>query len=291
MQEFRPPVRSSVVRTLLAVVLPLVVLVPMGGLLATTLGVRPATYTIGEGMLVVRSGDLFSGSRTVGLADVTEARVVALRGGRRTAGTGLPGFCAGRFSYPDHGPVWQVTTCAGRGVLVRARGEELPIVLSPPDPEAFVERLRAGTATVVTLPPPDRSPLGGVVLALASAGVVTSLMVSALLLLGPSRMRYLVGDGVLEVRTLFGRKRWATRGARARAHTPARIRRVAGTAAPGYFTGIFREAGQSTRVYATALDRVLLFEGEARVLLSPDDRVAMLRALEQEGVTIERHAI
>jgi hypothetical protein len=290
MQEFRPPVRPSVVRTLLAVV-PLVVLVPLAGLLATALGMRPATYTIDEGTLVVRSGDVFSGSRAVRLADVTEAAVVTLRGGRRTAGTGLPGFCAGRFSYPDHGPVWQVTTCAGRGVLVRARGEERPIVLSPPDAEAFVERLRAGTPTSITLPPPDRGPLGGIVLAIASAGIVTALMVSALLLLGPSRMRYLVGDGALEVHTLFGRKRWATAGARARAYTPTHIRRVAGTGAPGYFTGIFRESGQSTRVYATTLDRVLLFEGEARVLLSPEDRVAMLRALEQEGVAIERHAI
>jgi hypothetical protein len=276
---------------MLAVVLPLVVLVPLGGLLAVMLGMRPATYTIGEGTLVVRSGDLFSGSRTVRLADVTEAGVVTLRGGRRTAGTGLPGFCAGRFSYPDHGSVWQVTTCAGRGVLVRARGEQLPIVLSPPDPEAFVERLRAGTPTVVTLPPPDGGPLGAILLAVASAGIVTTLMVSALLLIGPSRMRYLVGDGALEVHTLFGRKRWATAGARARAYTPARVWRVAGTGAPGYLTGIFRESGQSTRVYATALDRVLLFEGEARVILSPEDRVAMLRALEQEGVAIERHAI
>jgi hypothetical protein len=199
--------------------------------------------------------------------------------------------CAGRFWYPDHGTVWQVTTCAGRGVLVRARGEERPIVLSPPDPEAFVERLHTGTPTTITLPPPDKGPVVALVLAIGSVASVATILVSVLLLLGPSRMRYLGGNGALEVHTLYGRKRWATAGAHARAYTPARMLRLAGTGAPGYFTGFFRESGKTTRVYATALDRVLLFEGEARVILSPEDRVAMLRALEQEGAAIERHAV
>ena len=60
--------------------------------------------------------------------------------------------------------------------------------------------------------------------------------------------------------------------------------------APGYRTGRYREAGQPTSIYATEMETVLLFEGEARVMLSPEDRVEMLRALEAEGATIERHA-
>src|SRR5262249_41374413 len=163
----------------------------------------------------------------------------------------------------DHGTVWQVTTCAGRGVLVRARGEERPIVLSPPDPQAFVERLHTGTPTTITLPPPEKGPVVALVLAIGSVASVATLMVSALLLLlpGPPRRRSRVGNGALEVHPLFGRKRWTTAGARACAYTPARMLRLAGTGAPGYFTGFFRESGKSTRVYATALDRVLLFEG------------------------------
>jgi hypothetical protein len=164
-------------------------------------------------------------------------------------------------------------------------------VISPPDVDGFVERLRAGTRTDILLPPADKGPLRILAAVLAPLTLVSVFMVSVLLLIGPARMRYLVGDGRLEVETLFGRKRWQTAGARARAYTPARIWRVAGTAAPGYYTGIYRESGQSTRVYATAIDRVLLFEGEARVILSPEDRVAMLRALEDEGVAIERHAV
>ena len=216
--------------------------------------------------------------------------MVALRNGRRTSGTGLPGYCAGHYAYPDLGAVWQVTTCAGRGVLVKAPGEAEPIVVSPPDPEAFVASLRAATPFSFVLPPPDKGPLRAIVLVVAPLGILTALMVSAVMLLGPGRMRYLVGDGAFEVRTIFGRKRWPTAGARARAYTPSMMIRVAGTGVPGYRTGIFRESGQTTRVYATETERVVLFEGEARVIVSPEDWVAFLRALEEEGATVERHA-
>lgn len=288
MRELRPPVRPSALRLVLAIVLPLIVLVPMGALLALALGMTEASYTIAGGALVVRSGDLFVGQRTIRLADVTETRVVVLHGGRRTAGTALPGFCAGRFSYPDLGAVWQVTDCKGRALLVRGAGDT--ILITPPDPQGFADKIRSGAETVVTLPPPDTGPLRVLLLVLAPAAIITSLMVSAVLLLGPKRMRYLVGEGAFEVHTLFGRKRWPTAGARAKAYSPSRIRRVAGTAAPGYYTGIFRESGLTTRVYATEVERVVLFEGAQRVLVSPEDRVALLRALEEEGVEIQHHA-
>lgn len=290
MREFRPPVRPSVFRVVLAVVLPLIVVVSMGTVATLAFGISQATYTIAGGTLVVRSGDFFTGERTVRLADVTEARVVTLHGGRRSGGTRLPGLCAGRFRYPDLGAVWQVTDCGGRAVLVRVSTEAIPIVVSPPDAQDFMNRLRSGAETVVTLPPPDLGALRGIALVLGPLLVITMLMVSSLLLLGPGRMRYLVGDGAFEVRTLFGSKRWPTAGARAKAYTPSRMWRVGGTSAPGYYTGLFRESGQTTRVYATQRERVLLFEGAGRVLVSPEDLVAMLRALEEEGVTIERHA-
>jgi hypothetical protein len=289
-REFRAPIRSSVVRTVLAIVLSLIVPVPMVGLLAIVSGMSPASYTIGDGALVVESGDFFSGRRRVSLDDVTDARLVTLHGGRRKAGTSLPGFCAGRFTYPDLGAVWQVTNCGARAVLVQARGEERPIVISPPDPEAFLDRLRSGQATQVTLPPPDTILLKTLGYMLVLVAIVGPLAVSALLLFGPSRMRYLVGSGTLEVKTLFGTKRWPTRGARAKGHTPSKLWRVGGTAVPGYYTGLYRESGQTTRVYATDVRRVVLFEGPARVILSPEDRVAFLRALEEEGVTVEHHA-
>lgn len=288
MREFRPLVRPSVFRVVLAVVLPFFVLIPMSALAVLALGISQASYTIAGGALVVRSGELFSRDRTVRLADVTEARPVTLHGGRRTAGTALPGFCAGRFSYPDLGAVWQVTDCGARGLLVRAPTEVRPIVLSPPDAADFAARIRAGAETVVTLPPPDLGPLRVLFFVLAPLSIIGILMLSALLLMGPGRMVYLVGDGALEVRTIFGRKRWPTAGARAKEHTPSRLWRMAGSAVPGYYTGIFRESGETTRVYATDLGRALLFEGAQRIIVSPQDRAGMLRALEEEGVTVER---
>jgi hypothetical protein len=119
-------------------------------------------------------------------------------------------------------------------------------------------------------------------------GIIVTGMVAALMILGPSRMRYLVGDGAFEVRTLFGRQSWPTAGARARGHTPARLWRVAGSGMPGYYTGRFREGGEGVRVYATDLTRVILFEGPDRVMVSPEDRAGFLEALRAEGVEIER---
>ena len=233
MREFRPPVRPSKLRIALAIVLPLIALVPLGGVAAVLLGTSPASYSIGDGALVVRSGDLFSGSRTIRLTDVTEARVVSLVSGRRVAGTALPGFCAGRFAYPDLGTVWQVTTCGRVGVLVQSQGEERPTVISPADPQTFVNAVRAGTPTEVTLPPPQKGPVLAIALAVVPIVAISVLMVTALMLFGPKRMRYWVGNGRLEVQTLFGRSSWPTAGARARPYVPSRLLRVAGTAAPG----------------------------------------------------------
>jgi hypothetical protein len=173
----------------LGILLPLLVLVPMGVLGALVFGMTRASYTITNGSLVVSSGDLFSGERTIRLADITEMRVVTLSGGRRTAGTALPGLCTGRFSYPDLGAVWQVTRCGGRGVYLRASTEEKPIVISPPDPEGFMMLLVTGAETRVTLPPPDKSALTVIVLVLGFVGIIVTLLVSAMLLFGPRKMR------------------------------------------------------------------------------------------------------
>ena len=291
MVELHPPVRSRGLRVLLAVLLPLVVIVPMVGLAAVTLGLSQASYTLAGGALIIDGGDVLSGARTLRLTDLGEARLVALRGGRRTAGTALPGLCTGRFSYPEHGAVWQVTDCGSRGVLLRSPSEPVPIVVSPPDPEAFLALLHSGAEARIVLPPPDKGPLRLLGLIVAPLSIVTVLAVSALLLLGPGRMRYRVGAGFFEVQTLLGKMRWPTAGATAKAHTPSGLLRVAGTGAPGYFTGRFREGGKWARVYATELGRVVLFEsGDARVIVSPEDRVELLRALEEEGVSIDRGA-
>ncbi len=288
MAEFRPPVRPSKVRVALAVLLPLVLIGPLGGAAFMMMGVSPASYAIGDGVLTVRSGDLVSGSRTIPLSDVTEVRAVGLGGGWRVVGTALPGYCVGRFRYPDLGTVWQVTDCSSGGLLIRSRSDPQPVVITPPDPVVFTDFLRAGTSIRVTLPPPDTGTVKVIALLVIPLAIITLLILPVLLLLGPSRIRYVVKDGGLLVETIFGRQSWPTHGARARPYTPGKMWRVGGTAAPGYYTGRYRESGQATRVYATDIKSMVLFEGEARVLVSPEDRSAFLRALANEGVVVER---
>ena len=91
MREFRPPVRPSVLRLLLGLVLPVLVLVPIGFLASRILGYAQATYTVSGGALVVRSGDVLWGDRRILLSAVTDARVVTLRGGLADLGRTLFG--------------------------------------------------------------------------------------------------------------------------------------------------------------------------------------------------------
>jgi hypothetical protein len=288
MREFRPPVRPSVVRIVLAVVIAAAALVPTGLLLRVVTGMSQVSYAIEAGALTVRSGDPTWGNRTVRLADVTDVRVTDLRGGRRTSGTALPGYCAGHFSYEGLGGVWQATNCAGRAIVVRSRDVGTPVlVITPPDLERFQAALAAGTDTIVTLPPPDKGPLTLIAWISAPVALIATLMIGSLLLFGPSRMRYLVGGGALEVRTIFGKKRIELAGVHARPHVPSRLWRIAGSAMPGYFTGLFREEGKNTRVYATDLTRtVLIVSGDARVIVSPESREAFLGALEEQGASV-----
>lgn len=160
----------------------------------------------------------------------------------------------------------------------------LLVVLAP---LAGLSLVLAGAGTHAAARPPGPSP--SVVLVVMLVPVVIVSVLAAVVMLGPGRMRYVVGGGFLEVRTMFGTQRWPAAGARAKVYTPGRLWRVMGTSVPGYHTGRYRESGLATRVYATTLDRAVLFEGEDRVLVSPEDQGEMLRALEQEGVQIERH--
>ena len=258
----------------------------MAILVALALPTPPPSYEIRDGSLTVRSGERFSDARSMRLSDVTAARIVTLHGGSRRAGTSLPGLCAGRFSYPDLGVVWQVTDCRRVAIFIEAIGQPTPIVITPPEPGDFLAAMRVGIDALVVLPPADRTILVVLALVMIPLSLLTVAFVSAVAHLGPRRMYYSVGGGMLEARTLFGGKRWPTGGARARRYTPTRLRRVMGTAMPGYYTGRYREAGESTRVYATNIRDVVLFEGPARVILSPEDPDALLRALKEEGVSV-----
>jgi hypothetical protein len=289
-REFRPLARRSHVGLVLAIVFGLLMLIGAGVLGTIAAGSSQVTYGFHAGVLEVSTGSFIDGAHVFASDKITSARVVELRGGRRTAGTGAPGICTGRWWYPDLGSVWQATSCAGRGVVLDVTGEERPVVLSPPDPDAFVAAIQSGTDFDVVLPPGDSLLLKVVPGVAAVLLVITTSLICAVFLVGPSRMLYVVKDGRLEVRTLFSKSSWPAESLHARAHTPKVTLRLMGTAFPGYYTGLFRADGANTRMYATDLKRGVLVEGPARVYVSPAEPEAFLAALRDAGGTIDAPA-
>lgn len=287
MPDFLPASRPSPWRVPLAVLVALVTLVPLVPLWMLAQADFQVRYTVRDGALTVDPGDPFGGPRTALLSAVREAAVTDLGRGRRVAGTSLPGCCAGTWDLDGIGKAWIATSCARRGVLLRIEGEELPWVVSPPDPEGFVATLERRGALDVALPPADKEPIRVLAFVLLPLALAGGPLLVALVLLGPSRLRYRVGPGWIEVATLFGRKRYLAHGLRARRMRPQRCRRVAGTAMPGYYTGWFKVDGERARVAATRLDEVVLIEGDTRLVLSPADPEGFLAALGKAGVRVE----
>jgi hypothetical protein len=279
-------VRPSIVRTLLAVVLGAVILVVLVPLALVSVGSSRITYALEQGTLVVDSGSALDGKRTIPLSVLHDKRAVALRGARRTRGTGMPGYCTGRWSYGDIGAVWQATNCSSQAVLLTTVDGDLPVVVTPPDRDAFLAALDAGTDFRIDLPPPDTTLLRVGILVGIVVALIVCVMVVATLLLGPRRLVYRVGGGRLEVRTIFGRREWPTSSLRAQAHASRLQLRLAGTGAPGYYTGYYLADGKRTRVYATDASAGVLLEGPARIYVSPEDREGFLEALRAEGATV-----
>ena len=289
-REFQPLARRSRVGLVLALVLGTVMLIGAAVLGTIAAGASQVTYSQRAGVLEVSTGSFVDGTRMFATSKITNARIVDLRGGRRVAGTGAPGLCTGTWWYPDLGRVWQATSCAVRGVVLDVAGEERPVVVTPPDPDAFVVAVKDGVDFDVALPPGDVVLLKVVPGGAAVLLLITSSMIVALFLMGPSRMRYVVRDGRLEVRTLFSKSSWPARTLRARAHSPKVTLRLFGTAFPGYYTGLFRADGANTRMYATDLKRGVLVEGPARIYVSPAEPEAFLAALRDAGGTIDAPA-
>ena len=287
MAEFRPPERKRGARLAFAVVLPLILLVPLVLLASTAFGTMRIRYVVERDVLRIETGSVVDGDKVLPLASIRERRVVTLSGGTRTFGTAVPGYCAGRFSYTGLGSVWQATDCSSRGVLLVTSLDAVPVLVSPPDPDAFLRELASPTGATFTLAGGGSKGARALLGLLAVVVLVTAGGVSFLAAAGPSRMRYVVDGGALEVVTVFSRKRFPLAGTRAKAHVANITLRLAGTGLPGYLTGLFREGGKTTRVYATDPDRSVLLDGPTRVLVTPEDRAGFLRALREEGAEVE----
>jgi hypothetical protein len=267
----------------LAVTLPVAVF--SGSLLWLPSSVR---YTVTEDRLTVvtRTG-LLSGDRSVRRADVERASLATVRGGRRTNGTAMPGHCTGSFRFADIGDAWAAGNCSPEVVVVRVRGDARPLILTPPDRQAFVAALLTGTPMTVEPAPVEAPPNWWLFKLLALTPLATVVIGPGIFALSSARLGYAVGDGELEVRTAFARRRISLRGATARPYRPRRLARIAGSNLPGYNTGFFRGEEGTVRVYASTVEEGVLIEGRRRVFVSPADRAGFLDALRTAGTLVE----
>jgi hypothetical protein len=252
---------------------------------------RPVlSYRVDGGVLQLVGGEsLLASRREIPLGSIEGSEVVVLGRGRRVAGTGLPGLCAGHFSYDGLGDVWQATDCRREVLLLRMAGEERPVLVSPPDRDAFLAALAAGRDADLSPPPvPEPREWRLFKTALPAVAVPGMAYVAFALLAAPRRLRYRVDGLELEVQLLLVRRRFSLAGAAARRYTPKRAWKWAGTGMPGYLAGLFTVDGASTRVYAsTVREEGVLLEGAKRVFVTPEDIPGFLGALREQGVRVD----
>ncbi len=225
--------------------------------------------------------------RTIDLTSVVAVEELHLDRGRRIAGTGLPGYCVGIFSYAEIGRVWQATDCS-RDVLVLRRAADNPVVLTPPDRERFRAALQNGSGYHESQPPPETGRGWFMIKLMILLTPLLGMLVPLIFLVAPARLRYRVVSGGFEVTTIFGITRFATAGCTARHHRPRIGLRLWGTGAPGYYTGTYRVDGVNAKIYTTSVKEGILIEGPGtRVFINPENEAAFLDAIHTMGGATE----
>ncbi len=281
---FRPPRLKRGLQLALGLPLTLVVVLPT--LFAAWLVWAPhvVELRVDEGWLHVSTAPApISSHHAFDLSTIVAVEEVRVSRGRRVAGTGLPGYCVGIFSYDEIGRVWQATDCS-RDVLVLRRSGDKPVVLTPPDRDRFRAALAAGGGYHESQPPPDPGRGWFMIKLMILLTPLLGVLVPVIFFVAPGRLRYRVISGGLEVVTMLGTKRFPTPGCTARHHHPRVGLRLWGTGAPGYYTGTYRVDGVNTRIYTTSVDEGVLIEGPGvRVFINPDNEAAFLEAMHTMG--------
>jgi hypothetical protein len=221
--------------------------------------------------------------RSIDLASVTSVDQTHLGKGRRTAGTALPGYCAGNYRYPDLGNVWIATDCS-RDVIVLRLSDDKPVLLTPPDRQAFLDALESRRDHYQAQSPPKASAGWFFVKLLVILVPFAALLIPVVFLVAPGRLRYRLEPGTLAVVTMLGTRRFDIGGATARPHRPSVGIRLWGTGAPGYYTGLFRADGVNTKLYTTSVEEGVLIEGtDFRVFINPARQTEFLAAFTSMG--------
>ncbi len=260
---------------------------PLLWLLFTLLQAPEIRYRIDSKVLTI-SSTLGSShpEKSISLARIQDAHPEWLRGGALRFGTQKPGYCVGFFAYPRVGEVWEVSDCSELAVVILASGETSPVAITPADRDAFLAALR-GQNPGTFAPAGKRGQTWW--FTLISVLLVLALVVLALVtvfFVAPARLRYSIGDDVLEVSTLASRRRFPLTGARVRKHRPLQGARLSGVPLPGYQVGSWLFDSMATTVLASVREEGVLVEGEGRVFVSPQDADAFITAAVERGATV-----
>lgn len=285
---FRPPRLKRGLQTAIGLPLSVVVLLPT--LFAVWLVWSPhvVELQVDDGTLQITTAPApISRHRTIDLETITAIEEMDLGRGRRIAGTGLPGYCVGTFSYAEIGRVWQATDCS-RPMLVLRRTNDNPVVLTPPDRDRFRTALANGSGYHESQPPPNTGRGWFFIKLTVLLAPLFGVLVPLIFFVAPGRLRYRVISGGLEVATMLGTKRFVTAGCTARHHHPRVGLRLWGTGAPGYYTGTYRVDGANTKIYTTSVKEGVLIEGPGvRVFVNPENETAFLEAIRTMGGATE----
>ncbi|MCK5379022.1 MAG: hypothetical protein KAJ78_06440 [Acidobacteria bacterium] len=282
---FRPPEHLKGLRLVLGVVLSVFAVGGAAFGAAVIWLPRSLNYEVTQDHVVITSGlEIRPTRREIPLGSITSATAIRLKPGKRVNGTSLPGYCAGHYRFPDLGDCTLATTCSPDAVVIHISGGDRPFVITPGQREVFLEALSGAGQYRETVRSGEDSSVWLGLKAVTALGAAATLFIPLIFFLSPSRLRYRVTPGHVEVDLTFGAKRFSVSNCIARLYNPETSSKVIGSSLPGYHSGRFSLDGMATRVYATRLTEGVLIESpDLRLFLNPEDPHAFLEALRALG--------
>lgn len=288
---FRPPQFKRGTRIFLGSLLSLLAVGGAAFGAAAILLPRTLSYAVHDQKLIVTKGlTIRPSERVIPLKKIIEVRAVQLQRGKRKAGTAMPGYCAGRFSFPTLGSVDLASDCRRNAVTLQLKDSPRPLVLTPGTRNVFLSALAGeGRYEEIFHPGADTSLSWKVLKTIFALIILPALVIPVIFFVSPGRLRYQVHQESIEIHTLLGVRRFSIGNCFAQPYSPKSSMKTLGSSLPGYHAGKFRVDGMSTRVYATDLTEGVLIEGpDLRLFLNPEDPEAFLQALRSLG-NIEVH--